>query len=217
MKMPGHMGQVQRTTQNLEIIQVREADNLLLIKGAIPGAEGDYVVIRESKKLPKGWKPPVSVAPMKRKGAEAKKAESSLRRPKNAGRDDLPAVRGCAAAQPCQRIAMKIAIKNLKGKNQGELEVKFPLIENGKGTQAVHDVVAAHQAAQRSGTACTKNVGEVAGTNKKPWRQKGTGRARAGSFQSPLWRGGGVVFGPSPAISAKKSPKKPARWRCARP
>jgi len=74
-KMPGHMGQVQRTTQNLEVIQVREADNLLLIKGAIPGSEGDYVVIRESKKRPKGWKPPVSHAPMKRKSAEAKKTE----------------------------------------------------------------------------------------------------------------------------------------------
>ncbi len=57
MKMPGHMGQVRRTVQNLEIIQVREDDNLLLIRGAIPGANGDYVVIRESKKRPKGWKP----------------------------------------------------------------------------------------------------------------------------------------------------------------
>src|SRR5258708_38564511 len=54
MKMPGHMGQVRRTTQNLEVIQVREQDNVLLVKGAIPGAKGDYVVIRESKKLPKG-------------------------------------------------------------------------------------------------------------------------------------------------------------------
>ena len=54
MKMPGHMGQVRRTAQNLQIIQVREADNLLLIKGAIPGANNDYVIIRESKKLPKG-------------------------------------------------------------------------------------------------------------------------------------------------------------------
>ena len=54
MKMPGHMGQVQRTTQNLEVIEVREEDNLLLIKGAIPGAKGDYVIIRESKKIPKG-------------------------------------------------------------------------------------------------------------------------------------------------------------------
>jgi large subunit ribosomal protein L3 len=53
MRMPGHMGQVQRTVQSLEVIQVREADNLILIKGAIPGAKGDYVVIRESKKHPK--------------------------------------------------------------------------------------------------------------------------------------------------------------------
>src|SRR5690242_21681626 len=99
---------------------------------------------------------------------------------------------------------MKIAIKNLEGKNQGELEVKFAMIENGKGTQAVHDTVVAYNAAQRSGTACTKNVGEVAGTNKKPWKQKGTGRARAGSFRSPLWRGGGVVFGPKPRDFSKK-------------
>ena len=103
---------------------------------------------------------------------------------------------------------MKIAIKNIAGKKQGELEVKFPLIEDGKGTQAVHDAVVAYQAAQRSGTANTKNVGEVSGTNKKPWRQKGTGRARAGSFQSPLWVGGGVVFGPRPRDFAKKISKK---------
>ena len=99
---------------------------------------------------------------------------------------------------------MTLTIKDTSGKPQGELEVKFPVIENGKGTQAVHDTVVAYQAAQRSGTACTKNVGEVAGTNKKPWRQKGTGRARAGSFQSPLWRGGGVVFGPKPRDFTKK-------------
>jgi large subunit ribosomal protein L4 len=102
---------------------------------------------------------------------------------------------------------MKISIKNLSGKDQGELEVKFPLIENGKGTQAVHDAVTAYRAAQRSGTASTKNAGEVAGTNKKPWRQKGTGRARAGSFQSPLWVGGGVTFGPRPRDFSKKISK----------
>jgi large subunit ribosomal protein L4 len=101
-------------------------------------------------------------------------------------------------------MAMKLTIKDTLGKAQGELEVKFPMIENGKGTQAVHDTVVAYQAAQRSGTACTKNAGDVAGTNKKPWRQKGTGRARAGSFQSPLWRGGGVVFGPKPRDFSKK-------------
>jgi large subunit ribosomal protein L4 len=99
---------------------------------------------------------------------------------------------------------MKLTVKDVQGNDQGELEVKVALIENGKGTQAVHQTVVAYHSAQRMGTACTKNVGEVAGTNKKPWRQKGTGRARAGSFQSPLWRGGGVVFGPRPRDFTKK-------------
>jgi large subunit ribosomal protein L4 len=99
---------------------------------------------------------------------------------------------------------MKLTVKDLNGAQQGELEVKFELVEGGRGTQAVHDTVVAYQAAQRMGTACTKTAGEVAGTNKKPWRQKGTGRARAGSFQSPLWVGGGVVFGPRPRDFSKK-------------
>src|SRR5204863_6328282 len=102
---------------------------------------------------------------------------------------------------------MKLKIKDTKGKDQGELEVKFSLIEDGKGTQAVHDSVVAYLANQRMGTACTKTMGEVAGTGKKPWRQKGTGRARAGSFASPLWRGGGVVFGPKPRDFGKKISK----------
>jgi large subunit ribosomal protein L4 len=100
---------------------------------------------------------------------------------------------------------MKLAIKDTKGKAAGDHEIKFALVEGGKGTQAVHDVVTAFRAAQRSGTACAKTVGEVTGSNKKPWRQKGTGRARAGSNQSPLWPGGGVVFGPRPRDFAKKA------------
>jgi large subunit ribosomal protein L3 len=79
MKMPGHLGQVRRTTQNLQIIQVREADNILLIKGSIPGAEGDYVVIREAKKRPQGWKPPAPTLGKKGKvAAEAKKVEPKV-------------------------------------------------------------------------------------------------------------------------------------------
>jgi large subunit ribosomal protein L3 len=62
MKMPGHMGQVRRTVQNLEVVQVRPEDNILLIRGSMPGAEGDYVIIRESKKRPKGWKKPSAAA-----------------------------------------------------------------------------------------------------------------------------------------------------------
>jgi large subunit ribosomal protein L4 len=99
---------------------------------------------------------------------------------------------------------MKLSIKDIKGNSQGELEVNFQLVENGRGTQAVHDEVVAYQAAQRSGTACTKTMGDVAGSGKKPWKQKGTGRARAGSFASPLWVGGGVVFGPKPRDFSKK-------------
>src|SRR5262249_20826756 len=100
--------------------------------------------------------------------------------------------------------SMKLVVKDIDGKDRGELATSFAVIENGKGSQALHDTIVAYQAAQRSGTASTKTMGEVAGTGKKPWRQKGTGRARAGSFASPLWRGGGVVFGPKPRDFSKK-------------
>lgn len=103
---------------------------------------------------------------------------------------------------------MKLAIKDINGNPQGELEVGFTLVEGGKGTQAVHDAIVAYRANQRSGTACTKTMGEVRGSGKKPWRQKGTGRARAGSYRSPLWRGGGVVFGPKPRDFSLKVNKK---------
>ena len=99
---------------------------------------------------------------------------------------------------------MKLTVKDIKGQKQAELEVKFPVIEDGRGTQAVHDTVTAFLANRRMGTASTKTMGEVAGSGRKPWRQKGTGRARAGSFRSPLWRGGGVVFGPKPRDFGKK-------------
>ena len=72
-RMPGHMGQVRRTVQNLEIIQVREAEQVLLIKGALPGAKGDYVIIRESKKFPRGVQRVRGVAQTPKKGAKAKK------------------------------------------------------------------------------------------------------------------------------------------------
>jgi large subunit ribosomal protein L4 len=104
---------------------------------------------------------------------------------------------------------MKINVQNTNGESVEEMEVPFTLVEEGdKGLQAVHDSVVAYMASQRSGTACAKTRSEVAGTGKKPWRQKGTGRARAGSFQSPIWRGGGVVFGPRPRDFRKDVNKK---------
>jgi large subunit ribosomal protein L4 len=86
-------------------------------------------------------------------------------------------------------------------------EAKIELIEGGRGTQAVHDVVVAMRAARRSGSANTKTKAQVDLSGAKPWRQKGTGRARAGYASSPVWRGGGVVFGPKPRDYTKKVSK----------
>ena len=67
----------------------------------------------------------------------------------------------------------------------------------------MHDLITAYRANRRSGTACTKTRGEVKGSNKKLWKQKGTGRARAGTTKNPVWRGGGIVFGPRPRDYSK--------------
>jgi large subunit ribosomal protein L4 len=85
-----------------------------------------------------------------------------------------------------------------------------------KGEQAVKDAVTAIRNALRAGTACTKGKGEVAGSNKKPWKQKGTGNARAGFRQSPVWRGGGVVHGPKPRSYEQKINKKVMKLAFAR-
>ena len=104
---------------------------------------------------------------------------------------------------------MKINVQNISGQSVEELEIGFDAFEDdAKVLQAVHDAVVAYRASQRSGTACAKTRSEVAGTGKKPWRQKGTGRARVGSKQSPIWRGGGVVFGPRPRSFRKDINKK---------
>ena len=84
---------------------------------------------------------------------------------------------------------------------------KIEVIENGKYTQVVHDAVVAMRANRRSGTASVKTKATVSGSGAKPWRQKGTGRARAGYKTSPVWVGGGVVFGPHPHDYSKKVSK----------
>src|SRR5438067_1014561 len=94
---------------------------------------------------------------------------------------------------------------------KGAEEAKIVLVDGGRGSQAVHDVVVAMRAARRSGSANTKTKAEVKLSGAKPWRQKGTGRARAGYKSSPIWRGGGVVFGPKPRDYAKKISKSVRR------
>jgi large subunit ribosomal protein L4 len=100
---------------------------------------------------------------------------------------------------------MKLTVFSSDGKSSSEKEFAgLPTFEGDKGLQAVKEVIVAINANNRQGTHSTKTRGEVRGGGKKPWRQKGTGRARAGSIRSPLWSGGGVVFGPKPRDYSKK-------------
>ncbi|HHU14527.1 MAG: 50S ribosomal protein L4 [Kiritimatiellae bacterium] len=101
-----------------------------------------------------------------------------------------------------------IKVFNPAGEPAGEMTFAKERLELEKGEQAVKDVVVAIRNAYRAGTASTLSKGEVAGSNKKPWRQKGTGRARAGYRQSPVWRGGGVAFGPKPRDYSQKINRK---------
>lgn len=101
-----------------------------------------------------------------------------------------------------------IKLFNPEGESSGEMNFAEELLVLDRGEQAVKDVVVAFQNAFRAGTASTKSKGAVAGSNKKPWRQKGTGRARAGYRQSPVWRGGGVAMGPRPRDFSQKINRK---------
>jgi len=105
----------------------------------------------------------------------------------------------------------KINVYGRDGVQTGAIEVEDSLLVLDRGEQAVRDYIVGRQAFLRAGTASTLSKGEVAGSNKKPWKQKGTGRARAGLKQSPVWRGGGVAFGPKPRDFSQKINKKVAK------
>lgn len=109
-------------------------------------------------------------------------------------------------------MTKKLDILNCQGAVVGTYELPDEIIELEKGDQAVHDSVVAFRASQRASTASTKTRGEVSGGGAKPFRQKGLGRARAGSNRSPIWVGGGVTFGPTPERNyTKKVNKKVAK------
>ena len=104
-----------------------------------------------------------------------------------------------------------IELLNMQGERVGEIAL-HPLIFDCKVKKSLlHDVARMLMNNQRRGTASTKTRGEVRGGGKKPWRQKGTGRARAGSTRSPIWKGGGIVFGPKPRDYRFVLPKKVRR------
>ena len=111
----------------------------------------------------------------------------------------------------------KVVLYNQNGSNVGELELNDHVFGVEDNQQAIYDTVIAERAAMRQGTQKAKTRSEVRGGGRKPWRQKGTGRARQGSIRSPQWRGGGVVFAPTPRSHAIKINKKVVRlaMRCA--
>lgn len=102
-------------------------------------------------------------------------------------------------------------ILNIQAEKVGEIELNESVFNVEVNTGILHEVVCMQRANRRSGNACTKTRGEVSGGGAKPWRQKGTGRARAGSRTSPVWRGGGTVFGPKPRDYSYNMPKKVKR------
>lgn len=111
----------------------------------------------------------------------------------------------------------KVPLCDTKGAHIGDVEMPDALLETRGGRGVLYEVVTAYLANQRTGNASTKKRGEVSGGGAKPWRQKGTGRARAGSIRSPIWRGGGIVFGPKPRDYSVKVPatKRKLALRCA--
>jgi len=102
----------------------------------------------------------------------------------------------------------KVPLYNVNGEEIGEVELSDKVFGAEIREDLMHKVVVAQLANRRQGTASTKTRAEVRGGGAKPWRQKGTGRARHGSIRSPIWRGGGIVFGPKPRSYRKKVPKK---------
>ena len=108
-----------------------------------------------------------------------------------------------------------IDVVNQKNEKVGTLEMADAVFGTEVNSALLHEAVVMQRACERQGTAAAKTKGFVSGGGKKPWRQKGTGRARAGSIRSPLWRGGGVVFGPTPRSYAYTMPKKKARLALA--
>lgn len=105
----------------------------------------------------------------------------------------------------------KVALYNAQGSQVGEIELKDEVFGIEPNESVVHEAVVMQMANLRRGTSSTKSRGEVRGGGRKPWRQKGTGRARVGTIRSPLWRGGSIVFGPKPRDFSYSIPKKKRR------
>ena len=156
--MAGRMGGVRHTAQNLMIHAVDVEKGLLLVKGAVPGARGGLVLVRNAAKGPD--------------------------------------------------VMTTVDLISPKGTKEGTVEPPAEIFDVQTNVPLIHQVVVAQLAAARQGTHKAKSRGEVRGGGRKPYKQKGTGRARQGSTRAPQFAGGGVVHGPVPRDYSQRTPKK---------
>ena len=191
-RMSGHMGVRNRTIENLRIVEVDVPRNLLLISGAVPGAEGGRVVVRPSVKAAGQDAPPQ---------ADAEQGSGRRRRQARA-----PAPRPARPTRRQEVTAMKLQLKNAAPAS--EIQLSDAAFGRAYNEALVHQVVTAYMAAGRAGTKAQKTRAEVRGGGKKPWSQKGTGQARAGSIRSPIWVGGGRAFAARPRDFSQKVNRK---------
>ena len=105
-----------------------------------------------------------------------------------------------------------VDIYNIQKEKVGELDLKDSIFGVEVRGDVLHEVVTWQRACRRSGSACTKTRGEVSGGGRKPWRQKGSGRARSGSNRSPIWKGGGTTFVPDPGATPTLCPRRCGGW-----
>ena len=191
MRAAGRMGGDHVTVRNLKIVTVDGENNVLIIRGAVPGAPGTYLIVRKA----------------------IDREEGSRGQVEKAGKMTVAKKRRASPAPLSQRRArssalMKIDIVNANKEIGRALELKDEIFGGRVNTGLIWESVTQENAAERRGTHQTKNRSAVSGSGKKPWRQKGTGRARVGEIRNPLWRKGGTVFGPMPRSYEYALPRK---------
>ena len=208
MKMAGQMGAEKVTTLNLEIVSGDADQGLLLVKGAGSRTERQHRLRSQRGEGRQG-----RVRPEGRDGAEPEAAPSDDARTTRheAASDERPRKRPRRWTAEVEAVGMKFDVTSIAGAKAGSVDAPDELFGVVPNIPLMHQVVTAQLAHKRAGSHSTKTRAEVAGGGAKPWRQKGTGRARQGSIRSPQWRGGGIAHGPKPRDYTQKTPKKMVR------
>jgi 50S ribosomal protein uL3/50S ribosomal protein L4 len=193
MRAAGRMGGDRVTVRNLKVLKVDVDNHLLVLQGAVPGAAGGYLVIRKA----------IAAKPVRIPQPEKVKGRNEPSVP--------TLVPASAAPDAIVRTAMTIDVVNGQNEKVGSVELRDEVFGGRVKTHLIWESVVRQNAAERRGTHATKNRALVSGSGKKPWRQKGTGRARVRDIRTPLWRKGGTVFGPQPRSYDYRLPRKVER------